>query len=298
MDNIVSKFHTKNELVCLYKRTNELNHYDLLSIKFSTEDCLHKLFLPKLKYLYFVLGENELMVHINDDSLIQYFSDFIFIFYSQLESKDSTNDLIKKFNSSIRDLIKLGEKKSQISINGARGLFGELKFLEELLLNSDSNSFRNILDSWHRPSPANHDFSMDILDFEIKTISKKNTTINITTEYQLECQDSKELNLICFRIDNINNSLEDSLGLVYTSIINLLSKDGLDELFATKCATDELNYLGPEFSPLQYKFIVIEVMKFFVDQIEFPRIRRTNIDTGISDVNYNIDISILEKFKK
>ncbi|MHA8106421.1 PD-(D/E)XK motif protein [Aquirufa sp. 5-AUSEE-100C1] len=297
MENVVSKFHTKNEIVSLFKRQNELNHYDLLSIKFSSDEEIHKLFLPKLKYLYFVLGNNELMVHINDESLIDYFSKFIYIFYSQLEKKDSTVDLIKKFNNSIRDLIKLGEKNPQISINSARGLFGELKYLEELLLERESRFYRELIDSWHRPSPANHDFSFEKIEIEIKTISKKNTTIKITSEYQLESQESSDLYLVCYRLDNINNSLEDSLGKLYSNIIDMLKSEGLDEMFATKCSMDEINYLGPSLTPLNYKFVLIEKMKFLVDQNEFPRIRRSNLDIGISDVNYSVDISMLEKFK-
>ncbi len=297
MENNILKFDTLNEIVSLHKRINELNQYDLLSIKFVDDSCFHKLFLPRLKYLYFVFGNNELIVHINDESLIQYFSEFIFIFYSQLEKKDSTNDLIKKFNNSIRDLIKLGEKKTHISINSARGLFGELKYLEEVLNNNSKSSYRNIIDSWHRPSPANRDFSFENLESEIKTISKKNTTISITTEYQLESQDSRDLLLICYRIDNINNSLEDSLGLLYSKIIKILESENLEELFATKCTEDDLNYLGPELMPLTYKFVIIEVLKFNVDQNDFPRIRRENLEIGISNVGYDIDISMLEKFK-
>ena len=297
MGNNILKFHTQNEIVNLHKRNNEFEHYDLISIKFINDSNFHKLFLPKLKYLYFVIGKNELMVHINDESLIQYFSEFLYIFYSQLQKNDSTNDLIKKFNSTIRDLIKLGEKKSHISINSARGLFGELKYLEDLLNDNEKSSYRNIIDSWHRPSPANRDFSFENLESEIKTISKKNTTISIATEYQLESQDSRDLHLICYRIDNINNSLEDSLGLMYSKIIKILESENLEELFATKCTEDELNYLGPELTPLTYKFVLIEVIKFKVNQDDFPRIRREKLETGISNVSYDIDISMLEKFK-
>ena len=49
--------------------------------------------------------------------------------------------------------------------------------------------------------------------------------------------------------------------------------------------------------PLDYKFTVIEDALFYVDQNDFPRIRKEELDNGISKVSYNIDISSLHNFK-
>ena len=49
--------------------------------------------------------------------------------------------------------------------------------------------------------------------------------------------------------------------------------------------------------PLDYKFTIIEDFLYVVDQNDFPRVNKDNIDIGISKVSYNLDISVLDKFK-
>ena len=44
-------------------------------------------------------------------------------------------------------------------------------------------------------------------------------------------------------------------------------------------------------------FITIERFKYNVDQQKFPRIKKEKIDTGLSKVSYNIDVSSIEEFK-
>ena len=49
--------------------------------------------------------------------------------------------------------------------------------------------------------------------------------------------------------------------------------------------------------PLDYKFTIIEDFLYVVDQNGFPRIRKDNLDLGISKVSYNLDISAIDNFK-
>jgi hypothetical protein len=49
--------------------------------------------------------------------------------------------------------------------------------------------------------------------------------------------------------------------------------------------------------PLNYKFTIIEDFLYNVDQYAFPRIRKDNLDPGISKVSYNLDISSIDNFK-
>jgi hypothetical protein len=69
-------------------------------------------------------------------------------------------------------------------------------------------------------------------------------------------------------------------------------------LFQMKCAEDCFcEYLGPDYMPLDYKFIVLDDNSYKVDQREFPRIKKSELLNGISKISYNLDISAITKFK-
>ena len=51
------------------------------------------------------------------------------------------------------------------------------------------------------------------------------------------------------------------------------------------------------FVSIYYKFITIEDFKYKVKKKKFPRIKKEKIDTGLSKVSYNIDVSSIEEFK-
>ena len=97
--------------------------------------------------------------------------------------------------------------------------------------------------------------------------------------------------------DLIEKSFDDSIGKLYTEIKNSLD-EVLSMLFEIKCAEDTFcKYLGPEFMPLDYKLYEIEHSYYNVDQEEFPRISNVNVENGISNVKYELDLSVIEDFK-
>ena len=164
-------------------------------------------------------------------------------------------------------------------------------------LDDEKYSQDQILEGWHRPAPANHDFDYKDYTIEVKTVSRSNTTFKVTSEDQLSAIEEKPLNLQLYRIENVNKSQIDSLGILYNEITEKL-QSGLVNVFQIKCAEDSFcEYLGPKYMPLDYKFTIIEEFLYFVDQNNFPRINKENIDIGISKVSYNLDISVIDKFK-
>jgi hypothetical protein len=268
----------------------------ILWIEFSKEEDLKALFTPNLANIGFVFIGKTVSVRLKNVEFRDYFNDWVQRFLIKLESAEKIEMLIDIFNDEIKALIMLGQKEEKLSMTSARGLYGELLVL---LSHIDDNIMldHEILEGWHRPSPTNHDFVYDNDIMEVKTISRSNTTIKITSENQLTAFENKELKLKVFRIEDVKRSKIDSLGDLYNEIKGKLNKLSVNS-FEIKCAEDAFcKYLGPEHMPLDYKFIVIDEFLFNVDQMKFPRIRKEYLDNGISGVSYNLDLSSIYNFK-
>ena len=268
----------------------------ILEIKFPSENDLKALFTPKLENIGFVKINKIITVNLKNPTFREQFNDWVERFLEKIKSNDSSDILIEKFNNEIKAIVMLGQKEKKLSMTSARGLYGELLVLKSHL-DEKKYSQDQILEGWHRPAPANHDFDYKDYTIEVKTVSRSNTTFNITSEDQLTATGGKPLNLKLYRIENINKSQIDSLGLLYFEIIEKLQPN-LVNIFQIKCAEDAFcEYLGPEHMPLEYKFTIIEDFLYNVDQNDFPRIRKDNLDIGISKVSYNLDISSIDNFK-
>ena len=177
----------------------------------------------------------------------------------------------------------------------ARGFYGELLELKKQF--NENENQNEVLNGWHRPAPANHDFDYENHSLEIKTIGRTSSTIKISSEYQLTSFNNKQLILKISKIDLIEKSLDDSIGKLYTEIKNSF-EGALSVLFEIKCAEDTFcKYLGPELMPLDYKLTEIDHSYYNVDQEKLPRISSNSLESGISNVKYELDLSAIEDFK-
>ena len=275
---------------------NDTTFSKVLVFTFPRNSDLSLLFTPKLKNLSLIKFENKVSINLINPQFIEFYNTWIKAIESKFLSLSVSENIIEKFNNEIKDLINIGKKSSEFSINAAKGLYGELLELKQLII-SENFDLEEIINAWHRPAPANHDFDLSIKTIEVKTISRTSTTVKISSEYQLEALEDIPLFLKVYRIEYIEKSNIDSLGLIYEEIKQLLPPN-LIMLFQMKCAEDEFNeYLGPEYNKLNYKFNVIEEYEFKVNQEEFPRINRNSISKSISKVSYRIDLSSMFLFK-
>ena len=268
----------------------------ILEIEFPYKNDIKALFTPKLENIGFISVYKIITINLKNPTFREQFNDWTERFLEKINSNDSSEILIEKFNNEIKAIVLLGQKEKKISMASARGLYGELLVLKSHL-DDEKYTQDEILEGWHRPAPANHDFDYKDYTLEVKTVSRSNTTFKVTTEDQLTAMEEKPLNLHLYRIENVNKSQIDSLGLLYDEITKNL-QSGLVNVFQIKCAEDAFcEYLGPKHMPLDYKFTIIEDFLYDVDQYDFPRIRKDNLDLGISKVSYNLDISSIDNFK-
>jgi hypothetical protein len=268
----------------------------ILEICFPSAGYLCNLFTPRLENIAFVKIDNSITVNLKNTSFREYFNEWVMSFLQKLNKSHSIEDVVFNFNMEIKAIVMLGRKEKHISWESARGLYGELLVVKELLINR-SFAQTEILNSWHRPSPAAHDFDFPSFSLEIKTISRANTTVKISSVHQLETVDNKPLKLRCIRIEKIEMSNEDSLGILFNEIEAML--DPICKInFEIKCAEDAYcKYLGPDFMPLDYKFLIIDNFLYNVDQVKFPRVKKNELNIAISNLSYSLDVSSFDEFK-
>lgn len=286
----------KKNIARIIESDSDDNKTKILAVEFPSKKDLKSLFTPRLENIGFNPINNIMTVNLKNPTFREQFNDWTERFIEKIDSKNTSEILIEKFNNEIKAIILLGQKEKKLSMASARGLYGELLVLKSHLDNGKYSQDK-ILEGWHRPAPANHDFDYQDYTLEVKTVSRSNTTFKVTTEDQLTAMEEKPLKLVLYRIENVNKSEIDSLGLLYNEIIKTL-EPSLINVFEIKCAEDAFcEYLGPEHMPLNYKFSIIEKYTYDVNQNDFPRIRKDNLDTGISKVSYNLDISSINNFK-
>jgi len=251
------------------------------------------MFLPRMRHIKFRYSENELVISLASAQFENIYTAWI-TDLSELINDKSEEEMVEIFNQSIKDLIGIGAREKLMPLNEAMGLFAELLHLDSMLVTMEQHK---ALMSWHKPAPANHDSDSDEASFEIKAIGRTGTSIKISGVDQLKSTDNKPLFIKVFRLDTVKDNQEDSLGSLYSEISTKLNSPNKN-LFQQKCAESTFSpYLGPEYEPLKFKFNIIEETVYYVDQSDFPQIKRSELPTGVSKVKYSIDLSIIEPFK-
>jgi hypothetical protein len=283
-------------LVRIIEESNNQIETKILVISFDLSTNLKSLFIPRLVNISFIIVDNTITVNLKNPDFRELFNDWVERFSLKINVNEESEIIIEKFNKEIKSLILLGKKEIKLSWKSARGLYGEFLVIYKYLLENKYTPL-DVIEGWHRPEPANHDFDYNEFSLEVKTVSRDSTKVKITSQFQLESFENKLLMLNVFRIEKIEKSNVDSLGDLFNQIKSLLTSNVFN-LFEIKCAEDFFcEYLGPELMPLDYKFILLEDNLYKVDQDLFPRVKKQDLNPAISKFSYSIDISSFESFK-
>lgn len=186
----------------------------------------------------------------------------------------------------------LAGKKGQIlSAEELRGLFSELKFLQQLLDQMDNEL--DAIEAWQGPEASHQDFIFSDTAVEVKSLSgRERNTVKISSEDQLESL-SSNLYLRVFRlIDMPESKASFSLNELVKEVEKSLTHAEAIEMFDTKLAkagyVQMLTYDKP-------KFVVAEEQTYRVES-EFPKIIRSKLNNGIIRVGYEIKLESVQDY--
>lgn len=207
----------------------------------------------------------------------------------------SLNDSLKKQTDSfvffqemkiiLRNFKNFFEKsKSELTQNNEIGLFGELLFLDQLIIEKDEDA----INYWMGPNLSRHDFELVDIGYEIKsTLQQKNVSISISSENQLEKDNLSELYLVLYTLEKNSNGV--TLLELTQKLLNKFSSVKNKTLFKAnllRLGFDMDNNINDQ----MYKYLKVNMIKI---EDDFPKIIKSNIDKNIFDVKYKINIDHL-----
>lgn len=172
-----------------------------------------------------------------------------------------------------------------------QGLIGELLFLKNSAF--PIYGATESLNGWSGPEPTHKDFSYKNEWFEIKTINSFRNTIHISSLEQLDSDiDGK---LIVYALEKMSPSFNGlSLNKLVLEITNSFSYENDKDVFLEK-----LKQVGYSYNDYYDSFVynLIGREKYLVSS-SFPRIKRDNLPLGIGKVEYEIELTQIERFKE
>jgi hypothetical protein len=153
----------------------------------------------------------------------------------------------------------------------------------------------DFLESWKGPFNHANDFEYDIKNIEVKTKNESTSYVKISSEFQLEQEFEKGLELVVISVI-IDLSEGQSISDLITEISSEIRKKGgnLELLFialsqkgiTTESAVDYNNH----------RFIVTNTSAYDCTLKDFPKLSNSNIPEGISELKYNLTINSLREF--
>lgn len=207
-----------------------------------------------------------------------------------ISDEEQTHVVMNKAYSDWLDFYKSSRK---MSLEAARGLFGELWFLKTYGF-MEYGEPQAIL-SWVGPLGAAQDFVFqDFKAFEIKTQQPSSDSLKISSVNQLEYDG--QLFLVKYRI---SNSKSPKFGYSLSGLIEVIKSelDGTPQVaeFAKKISMLGLDFQDPSATEMYFN---IDEPKFYeASQSGFPRLASKDIPEGVRRTTYEIHVPSLLPFE-
>lgn len=229
------------------------------------------------------LKASSIYFHICDDLLLS--------IVAEKDEEIAIKKIKKRFDLWKRVLNK--PVKNEMSIEEAKGLFGELYFLDKYMF--DKYGIDQSISAWTGPNGYPKDFSINGTWYEVKTTGINSNKIKINSIGQLDSDNDGYL--VILKVENMSEEYNDgysSLDEIINDVFNKVDNMDVKDLFIEKLSTK--GYLTSNFN-LPYRFRFVSMSIYIVDG-SFPRIYSNLIKfEEIEDVEYTLRISSLEKFK-
>jgi hypothetical protein len=267
----------------------------ILELPFDFDKPFQQFEKENLSLKYFK-KEKCLCIILNDEFFKDLFDDLILSIYSKIYNISNTEEYSELFTRHFFKWSAFFENKKTdgLTRDQVKGLIGELFYLKNLLLNSEL-IVDDILLSWRGPYDEGHDFVFEFTDYEIKTIESSKNSVRISSEFQLESEKGKELELIVIFVNPDNEN-----GLSLKSLINDIKKIVLDKLGDNSIFINALAQKGLTIGDLDqyeiYRYKPIEEISYDVNRENFPKLIRSSIPEEINKLNYNIRLNLIEEF--
>lgn len=242
-------------------------------------------------------GENNYWTcfDLKDDSLLSVFcifgEDLISCVTNENDEYHALNNLRVRFNTWLA-LFK--KSRTQLSIEKAKGLYGELYFIDNYM--NEKYEITEAINSWSGPEMYSKDFVIKDTWYEIKTIGNNTPTIKISSLQQLSSDNLGHL--IVIKVEEMSESYngeKSSINKLCQSIISQIKDNETKDKFLQK-----LTDVGYDFcDDLGNKnYQVHSLIAYKVDD-KFPILREKDIRSDvINNISYDIILKLIKEYEE
>ena len=247
--------------------------------------------------LSYLPNNGLIIVKLKDVNYIDLFNDLVLSIYSKINLISDPDKASKEFMTTFykwsqffedSNINKLGEEQ-------ILGLFGEVFVLNEYLKKSNPSTINRILSSWRGLYDTTNDFEFELKNVEVKTKKESTLFVKISSEYQLEKELDKELDLlvVSVRLDliegkSIHDMLLETVKLVRANLGDLsILYQALNQKGLTVENLKQYN---------NHRFLVTKTESFNAGHEGFPKLSISNIDSEISNLKYKLRVTQLDEY--
>jgi len=247
--------------------------------------------------LHFFAKSNYIVLELTDSSFFDLFDDLILSIYSHIYQLDEVDVYANIFIQIFYKWSEFFEEKEshKLSLESIKGIWGELFVLKGLIEESNSFKINEILNSWRGLYDEAHDFVLDEKDIEVKTKDLSHLSVKISSEYQLEEELDKSLELwvLSVEIDFIKGKSISTL----IEEIKLLVVNKMGDFSIVLTALLQKNILMSNIHQYDnYRFLEKEKLIFDCTHKDFPKLTQGNTSKAISNIRYKLQLSYLSDY--
>ncbi|GGZ88222.1 PD-(D/E)XK motif protein [Algibacter mikhailovii] len=281
----------------LFLATDEDGHRCLLLFLPNKVDVKLKGTDKNKLLISYLPSKGIVLIKLKDFDFKDLFDDLIFSIYSKInlisEPFLASEEFIKTFYKwalffEDKKVKKLGEEQIQ-------GLFGELFVLHEYLKQSNPTTINTLLSSWKGLYDSANDFEFDLKNIEVKTKKESILYVKISSEFQLEKEIDKNLELliVSVKLDLIEGKS------IHDMLLEIL-KHARANLGDLSILYQALNQKGLTLENLKqynnHRFLVSKTESFNAGHADFPKLSLSNIDNEISNLKYSLRVTHLDEY--
>lgn len=232
---------------------------------------------------------------LKNDTLLSAFcifgEDLISCVYDEKEEYNVLTKLRVRFNTWLA-LFK--KSRTPLSLEKAKGLYGELYFINEYMI--EKYGADNAIDCWSGPEMYSKDFSIEKTWYEIKTINTGSATIKISSIQQLSSD--FDGHLIVIKVEEMSDSFDvdkSSINKLCQLIISKIDNSETKDMFLNR-----LSELGYDFcDDIGNKNYQVHEMTAYLVNSDFPILREVDIKSeAINNVGYELVLKLINDYEE
>lgn len=179
-----------------------------------------------------------------------------------------------------------------LSKEAVKGLIGEIHFLINSMV--PKYGIEKSVFAWVGMEYNIHDFIVDDLWYEIKSVKNGAPTVTVSSIEQLDCQNEGKLVINYFDDTSIADINKITLNSIILELFSLINADSLKIMISDKLIDYGYIY-RKEYDAFPFKFIKRDVYNI---NNTFPAMRRCDIPDAVKNTKYELFIIKIQNYKK